>query len=88
MPHEPDVRYIVPENLTEEQVADAKQALEELAKSLGRVSAKVCHEMKIQFDMDDPEVAREVLTMTFEAMFLTSPKTPRRAAKARKNKDG
>jgi hypothetical protein len=66
MPAEPDVRYAVPADLTEEDVAEARKALQNLAKALGRVSARVCHEMGIRFDMDDPEVAREVLKMTFE----------------------
>jgi hypothetical protein len=68
VPREPDVRYVVPENLTEE-IADAKLALEDLARALGRVSAKVCDDMGIQFDMDDPQVARQVMKMTFDALF-------------------
>ena len=86
MPHESDVRHVVPENFTAEQMADAKRALEELAKALGRVSARACHEMGIRFDMDDPEVAREVMKMTFEAMFLSEPKKRPRAARTRTNK--
>lgn len=88
MKREPEVRYVVPENLTEEQIADARRALEDLAKALGRVSARVCHEMGIQFDMDDPEVAREVMKMTFEAMFLFAPTKRQRAPKARASKTG
>ena len=87
MPQEPDVRHVVPENLTEEQIADAKRALEELAKALGRVSARACHEMGIRFDMDDPEVAREVVKLTFDGMFLTEPKK-RKPGNAAKPKDG
>jgi NAD(P)-dependent dehydrogenase (short-subunit alcohol dehydrogenase family) len=87
MPAEPDVRYVVPADISEEDVAEARKALEDLARALGRISARVWHEMGIRFDMDDPEVAREVLTMTFEAMFLTAPKTVRRVTKARKSKD-
>lgn len=69
---EPDVRYVVPENLTEEQIAEAKEKLHELARLLGRISANACHELGIQLDMDDPEVAREVMKMTFEAVFYSS----------------
>jgi hypothetical protein len=87
MTEEPDVRYVVPADLSKEDVAEARKALEDLARGLGRISARVCHEMKIRFDMDNPEVAREVLTITFEAMFLTTPKTVRRVTKARKSKD-
>ena len=77
MTHEPDVRYVVPDNLTEEQVADAKQSLHELARLLGGISAKACHELGIRFDMDDPDVTREVMKMTFEAVFHSSPPSAR-----------
>lgn len=87
MKRESDVRYVVLENLTEDQIADAQRAVEDLAKLLGRVSAQVCHEMGIQFDMDDPEVAREVMKITFEAMFLSAPNKPQRPAKAGEIKD-
>lgn len=82
MTHEPDVRYVVPENLTEEQVAEAKERLHELARLLGRISANACHELGIQFDMDDPEVAREVMKMTFDAVFYSS--TPSSRAKRKR----
>lgn len=58
MPREFDVRYVVPENITEEQIADAKRAMEDLVKSLARISARACDELGIDFDMDDPDVAR------------------------------
>lgn len=82
MPGEPHVRYVVPENLTEEQIAEAKEKLHGLARLLGRISAKACHELGIEFDMDDPEVAREVMKMTFEGVFLSPPKN-RQAKKPR-----
>ena len=88
MKSEPNVRYVVPENLTEEQIAEAKETLHDLAGALGRVSALVCHKMGIQLDMDDPEVAREVMKLTFEGMFLTAPKKPRRRSEASKRKGG
>ena len=83
MKREPDVRYVVPEELTEEQIAEAREKLHELARALGRVSSRVCHEMGIQFDMDDPEVAREVIKLTFEGLFFSSPPTPRKRRKVR-----
>lgn len=76
---EPDVLYVVPEDLTEEQIAEARERLKDLARSLGRISARVCHDMGIQFDMDDPEVAREVMKLTFEGLFLSAP--PNKASK-------
>lgn len=83
MKSEPGVRYVVPENLTEEQVAEAKEELHELARLLGRVSAQVCHKMGIRFDMDDPEVAREVMKLTFEGLFYSPPPASRGKRRAR-----
>jgi hypothetical protein len=80
---EPDVRWVVPADLTGEKIAEARQALEDLAKLLGRVSAKACHELGITFDMDDPEVAREVMKMRFEAL-VYSPRKPARKATVRR----
>ncbi len=79
MPREPDVRWVVPDNITEEQIEEARERLKDLARSLGRISADVCHEMGIRFDMDDPEVAREVMKLTFEGLFLSPP--PKKASK-------
>jgi hypothetical protein len=74
---EPDFRWVTSENLTDEQIAEARERLNDLARSLGRISARASHEMGIQFDMDDPEVAREVMRLTFEGVFYSSPsKTP------------
>ncbi len=88
MKREAHVRYVLQENLTEEQIAEAKEKLHDLARLLGRVSAQVCHKMGIQFDMDDPEVARQVMELTFEGMFLTAPKKRQRSAKAPKRREG
>lgn len=84
MKREPHVRYVVPENLTEEQIGEAREKLHDLARALGRVSAQVCHKMRIKFDMDDPEVAREVIKMTFEGLFYSSPAPSRGRRKARR----
>jgi len=42
--------------------------------------------MGIQLYMDDPEVAREVMKMTFEAVFLSAPKKRQRSPKVRESK--
>ena len=42
--------------------------------------------MGIRFDMDGADVARDVMKMTFEAMFLPEPKKRPRAARSRTNK--
>lgn len=83
MKREPDVRYIVPDKLTEEQIAEPKEKLHELARALGRVSAQVCHKMGIRFDMDGPEVARDAMKLTIEGRFYSPPRTPPRRRKTR-----
>lgn len=73
MAREPETKWVVPGNLTEEQIADARRALEDLVKQLARISARACHELGITFDMDDSEVARDVMKMTLEAVFYSKP---------------
>ena len=77
--NEPVTRWVVPENLTDEEIAEARRALEELARVLARASARACHELGITFDMDDPKVARDVMMATFEGLVLSHP--PARKAK-------
>ena len=77
--NEPDTRWVAPENLTDEQIAEARRALEDLAKLLGRASANACYELGITFDMDDPQVARDVIMAAFEGLVLSRP--PGRKAK-------
>ena len=71
--NEPVTRWVAPENLTDEQIAEARRALEELAKLLGRASAEACHKLGITFDMDDPQVARDVMMATLEGLVLSHP---------------
>ena len=77
--NEPVTRGVAPGNPTDEQIAEARRALEELARVLGRASARACHEVGITFDMDDPQVARDVMMATFEGLVLSRP--PARKAK-------
>lgn len=79
MPRKPQVTYVVPENLTEEQIAEAHQSLMDLARILGRATAEACHKLRIDFDMDDPQVARDVIMAAFEGLVLSRP--PARKAK-------
>lgn len=74
----PKVTYVVPENLTEEQIAEARQSLTELAGILGRAAAEACHKLRIDFDMDDPQVARDVMMATFDGLFRSN-RRPRKA---------
>ena len=46
------------------------EALIPLVEAMARDSAKAAHELGIEFDMDDPQVAREVMLATFDALFL------------------
>lgn len=71
MPPEPQVTYVVPENLTEEQIAEARQSLMDLARILGRATAEACHKLRIDFDMDDPQVVRDIMAAEFEGMVLS-----------------
>ena len=76
---EPVTRWVAPENPTDEQIAEARRALEDLAKLLGQTSAEACHELGISFDMDDPQVARDVMMATLQGLVLSRP--PARKAK-------
>ena len=72
--NEPVTRWVAPENPTDEQIAEARRALVELTRVLGRASARACHEMGISFDMDDPQVARDVMMATLEGLVLSRPR--------------
>ena len=73
MPDEPHTTWAPPENLTEEQVAEARRALENLIKMTARATADACDRLGIEFDMDDPEVARDVMKATFEGLIYSKP---------------
>lgn len=73
MAGDPNVTWIVPDNLTAEQIAEARRALEDVVKAMARAAAKACHELRIEFEMDDPEVARDVMRATFEGLFCSKP---------------
>ena len=79
MPDEPQTRWATPENLTEEQIAEARRALESLIKIMARATVDACHKLGIEFDMDDPAVARNVMKATFEGLFLSRPARPGRS---------
>ena len=64
---------------------DTQETLKALAGALARITAKVMTEHRMQVDMDDPEVVREMLQITFDAVFLGGGKRSKsnRRAKAR-----
>lgn len=37
------------------------------------MTAQTAHQMGVEFDMDDPDVARAVIEATFDGLFLSSP---------------
>ena len=74
MKQKPQVTYVVAKNLTEEQIAEARQALMQLARILGRAIADGCHKLGVAFDMDDPQVVRDLITVTFEALVYSKPR--------------
>ena len=80
MERDPHTVWIVPETLTDQDIAESRQALEELVKVLARATAATCDKLGITFDMDDPEVARKVMTATFDGLFLSAPARPRGGA--------
>lgn len=74
MSGELETRWTVPENLTEEDIARARRAVQDLAKLLGRRTAQACVQLGIDFDMDDPQVAREVMMAAFDGLFRLPPR--------------
>lgn len=71
---EPVTRWVAPESLSDEQIAEARRALEDLIKLLGGAGARACHELGITIDMDDPQVARDVMMATFDGLFRSHPR--------------
>ena len=66
-------RFVAPADLTNAEIAEARRALEDLAKILGRASAEACHKLSISFDMDDPQVARDVIMAALEGLVRSRP---------------
>jgi len=61
--------YVVPNDLTEEQIADAQRALRELVVLLAEATAEACDELGIDFDLDDPRVARDIMAAAIAGVF-------------------
>jgi hypothetical protein len=55
----------------EQQREEARRALESLIKITARVTVDACYKLGIDFDIDDPEVAQEVMKATFEGLFYS-----------------
>jgi hypothetical protein len=54
-------------------MSEPPSELIELAKVLARAAADAEHKLGIKFDIDDPEVARDLLIATFEALVFSRP---------------
>ena len=78
----PQTTWVTPENLTEEQLAEGRRALESLIKIMARATVDACDRLGIEFDMDDPEVARDVMKAAFEGLFLSKPGRTKRRMRA------
>lgn len=63
---------------------ETQEALKGIARYLARISAQVMVENNIQVNMDDPEVAREMLQATFDAVFLSGTR-PANRKRSRRN---
>ena len=63
------VTFIAKENPSEEEVAQGRQAWENLIKLLARAAVDASHKLGITFDMDDPQVARDVMKASFDGVF-------------------
>lgn len=55
-----------------DQHTTAKQDLNDLARAVARMSARVSCEMGVEFDVADPRVARWLILATFEGMCMRS----------------
>ena len=80
---DPQTSWIVPEKPRDEEIAEGKQALENLVRSLARAAADACHRHGLEFDMDNPEVARDVMQATFEAIAYARPPNRRTTKRSR-----
>ena len=56
-------------NLSEEERAEACRGAEGLIKSIARVTVDACTKLGVEFDMDDPEVARDVFGAVIDGLF-------------------
>lgn len=64
------------------EIDEAQEALRELARALGRMTAEAAAKLNIEFDIDNPEVAKDLI---LEALYAVVPslRPPRSTADAR-----
>ncbi|MFT4252429.1 MAG: hypothetical protein QM608_08090 [Caulobacter sp.] len=66
-------------------IEQAQLEFNELIKSLARITAHASHKLGIRFDMSDPQVARELIIITFDAI-VQGPRKERRVSHGRKSR--
>lgn len=66
-------------------IEETQLEFHELIKSLARITAYASHKLGIRFDMSDPQVARELLIITFDAV-VQGPSKERRVSHGRKSR--
>jgi hypothetical protein len=62
---------------TDDELLEARALVRELAGILGSASAEASYKMGVRFDVDDPQVAKDLILASFDAMFLTKPRPPK-----------
>jgi hypothetical protein len=67
-----DTIWLEPENLSEQELAQARQAADGLIKLIARITVDACNKLGVEFDMDDPEVARDVFGAVIEGLFRSA----------------
>ena len=67
-----DTVWLERNDLSEEEQAEARRAAENLIKSIARATVDACSKLGVEFDMDDPEVARDVFGAAIEGLFGSS----------------
>ena len=63
--------------------SETQEALKAFARAPARITAKIMAEHRMQVDMDDPEVAREMLQITFDAVCLSGAKWSKSTGRAK-----
>jgi len=56
----------------------AKRALDGSVAEIAQTSVRAAHDIGVEFDVDDPRVARWLMLTTFEGMFMSSARTTSR----------
>ena len=59
---DPNTCWVGPDRPSNEEITESKRALGDLVKSLARAAADACHRHRLEFDMNNPEVARDLVT--------------------------